>query len=223
MKTFFNSISLIKQNIKIGNENLENNNIDTSNLSMDNEVDQILLDSKKEEDIIFYHFDKNNLIKLNYEEKSVAAFPFLEYDINTDDDKLDLDEKEIENIKTYHVLHVLKPKIELYLSYKNIEFNCTFMSNLYSYAEEIGFENTIGYLLPLIQDLADQRNKNTNILIAFLNNFEKLLIYFKQFDQEHCIILKKLFPIISKILTTKKEINLLNKTVNALKFLIINR
>ena len=222
MKTFFNSISLIKQNIKIGNENLENNNIDTSNLSMDNEVDQILLDSKKEEDIIFYHFDKNNLIKLNYEEKSVAAFPFLEYDINTDDDKLDLDEKEIENIKTYHVLHVLKPKIELYLSYKNIEFNCTFMSNLYSYAEEIGFENTIGYLLPLIQDLADQRNKNTNILIAFLNNFEKLLIYFKQFDQEHCIILKKLFPIISKILTTKKEINLLNKTVNALKFLIDN-
>ena len=222
MKTFFNSISLIKQNIKIGNENLENNNIDTSNLSMDNEVDQILLDSKKEEDIIFYHFDKNNLIKLNYEEKSVATFPFLEYDINTDDDKFDLDEKEIENIKTYHVLHVLKPKIELYLSYKNIEFNCTFMSNLYSYAEEIGFENTIGYLLPLIQDLTDQRNKNTNILIAFLNNFEKLLIYFKQFDKEHCIILKKLFPIISKILTTKKETNLLNKTVNALKFLIDN-
>ena len=222
MKTFFNSISLIKQNIKIGNENLENNNNESSNLSMDNEVDQILLDSKKEEDIIFYHFDKNNLIKLNYEEKSVATFPFLEYDINTDDDKLDLDEKEIENIKTYHVLHVLKPKIELYLSYKNIEFNCTFMSNLYSYAEEIGFENTIGYLLPLIQDLTDQRNKNTNILIAFLNNFEKLLIYFKQFDKEHCIILKKLFPIISKILTTKKETNLLNKTVNALKFLIDN-
>ena len=225
MKTFFNSISLIKQNIKIGNENLENNNSnnnESSNLSMDNEVDQILLDSKKEEDIIFYHFDKNNLIKLNYEEKSVATFPFLEYDINTDDDKLDLDEKEIENIKTYHVLHVLKPKIELYLSYKNIEFNCTFMSNLYSYAEEIGFENTIGYLLPLIQDLTDQRNKNTNILIAFLNNFEKLLIYFKQFDKEHCIILKKLFPIISKILTTKKETNLLNKTVNALKFLIDN-
>ena len=222
MKTFFNSISLIKQNIKIGNENLENNNNESSNLSMDNEVDQILLDSKKEEDIIFYHFDKNNLIKLNYEEKSVATFSFLEYDINTDDDKLDLDEKEIENIKTYHVLHVLKPKIELYLSYKNIEFNCTFMGNLYSYAEEIGFENTIGYLLPLIQDLTDQRNKNTNILIAFLNNFEKLLIYFKQFDKEHYIILKKLFPIISKILTTKKETNLLNKTVNALKFLIDN-
>ena len=126
------------------------------------------IQEKKEEDKIFYHYNKTKLIKLNYEEKSVAGFSFLEYEMNSQDDKLVLDEKEIENIKTYHVLHVLKPKIELYLSYKNIEFNCTFMNNIYSYAEEIGFEHTIGYLLPLIQDLAEQKNKNTNILISFL-------------------------------------------------------
>ena len=189
---------------------------------MDIEVDNILLDSKKEEDIIFYHNYKTKFIKLNYEEKSVAGFPFLEYEMNSEDDKLVLDEKEIENIKTYHVLHVLKPKIELYLSYKNIEFNCAFMNNIYSYAEEIGFEHTIGYLLPLIQDLTEQKNKNTNILIAFLNSFEKLLIYFKQFDTDHNIILNKLFPILSNILITKKELNLLNKTVKSLKFLIDN-
>ena len=222
MKTFFNSVSLIKENIKPGIEIQQNNIIDNTNILMDNEVDKILLDSKKEEDIIFYHYDRDNLIKLNYEEKSVAAFSFLEYDINTEDDKLDLDEKEIENIKTYHVLHVLKPKIELYLSYKNIEFNCTFMRNIYSYAEEIGFENTIGYLLPLIQDLTYQKNKNTNILIAFLNSFEQLLIYFKQFDKENCIIFNKLLPILAEILTTKKDTNLLHKTVNSLKFLIDN-
>ena len=222
MKTFANSINLIKQGIQPGKAIEDNNNIDNSNLYLDNEVDKILLDSKKEEDIIFYHYGKNSLIKLNYEEKSVAAFPFLEYDINTEDEKIELDEKEIENIKTYHVLHVLKPKIELYLSYKNIEFNCLFMSNMHSYAEEIGFENTIGYLLPLIQDLIYQKNKNTNILISFCDCFEKLLIYFKQFDKDHCIILNKLFPIISSILTTKKETNLLNKAINALKFLIDN-
>ena len=222
MKIFFNSNSLSKQSFNQENINHENNNIDNTNLLMDSEVDKILLDSKREEDILFYHYDKTNLIKLNYEEKSVVNFPFLVYDINTDDDKLDLDEKEIENIKTYHILHVLKPKIELYLSYKNIQFNCTFMSNLYSYVEDIGFENTIGYLLPLIQDLMYQKNKNTNILIAFLNSFEKLLIYFKQFDKENSIIFKKLLPILSDILTTKKETNLLNKTVNALKFLIDN-
>ena len=219
MKTFFNSIT---QNSKQDKENKENNIIDNSNITMDTEVNNILLDSKKEEDIVFYHYGKNNLIKLNYEEKSVATFSFLEYDINTDDDKLELDEKEIENIKTYHVLHVLKPKIELFFSYKNTEFNCNFMSNLYSYAEEIGFEYTNAYLFTLIQDSVEKKNTNANILISFLNNFEKLLIYLKQFDEKHSVILKKLFPIISKILTTRTETNLINKAINALKFLIDN-
>ena len=222
MKTFIKNISTNTQNLKQGKENQENNIIDNSNITMDNEVNNILLDSKKEEDIVFYHYGKNNLIKLNYEEKSVATFSFLEYDINTDDDKLELDEKEIENIKTYHVLHVLKPKIELFFSYKNTEFNCNFMSNLYSYAEEIGFEYTNAYLLTLIQDSVEKKNTNANILISFLNNFEKLLIYLKQFDEKHSVILKKLFPIISKILTTRTETNLLNKAINALKFLIDN-
>ena len=170
MKT--NNISLNSQESSTYKDISENNNNNNSNsnIIMDNEVDQILLDSKKEEDIIFYHFGKTNLIKLNYEEKSVAAIPFLEYDMNTEDEKLELDEKEIENIKTYHVLHVLKPKIELYLTYKNIDFNCIFMNNIYSYAEEIGFENTIGYLLPLIQDLMYQKNKNIPILFNILTN-----------------------------------------------------
>ena len=63
MKTFFNSISLIKQGIKPGKDIEQNTNInnENSNISMDNEVDKILLDSKKEEDIIFYHYGKNNL------------------------------------------------------------------------------------------------------------------------------------------------------------------
>ena len=96
------------------------------------------------------------------------------------------------------------------------------MSNLYSYAEEIGFEYTNAYLLTLIQDSVEKKNTNANILISFLNNFEKLLIYLKQFDEKHSVILKKLFPIISKILTTRTETNLLNKAINALKFLIDN-
>ena len=142
--------------------------------------------------------------------------------MDIEDDKIYLDEKEIENIKTYHVLNVLRPKVEIYLSYKDIGFNCTFMRNIYSYAEEIGFENTVGYLLPLIQDLHYQKNKGINILMAFLDTFEKLLIYIRQFDTDHSIILKKLLPIISQILITKKDLMLLNKAVNALKFLIDN-
>ena len=225
MINFLYSINFIKQGFENWKENSDNSNkpLKKRRNSLDQEIEQILLDSKKEEDIIFYHYDKNRLIKLGYEPKgNISQFSFLEYDIETEDDKLYLDEKEIENIKTYHVLNVLKPKVEIYLSYKDIEFNCTFMRNIYSYAEEIGFENTIGYLLPLIQDLNYQRNKGVNILMAFLDSFEKLLIYLKQYDTNHTIILKKLLPIISLILTGRREINLLNKAVNALKFLIDN-
>ena len=161
MKNFISGISTIKQGSKgmkdINNKDkITNNNSDNSML--DKEVENILLDSKKEEDIIFYHYGKNNLIKLEIGDKNSSnQFAFFEYDMCTEDDNLVLDEKEIENIKAFHLLNVLKPKVELYLSYKNIEFNCTFMRNIYSYAEEIGFENTIGYLLPLLQDLSYQK------------------------------------------------------------------
>jgi hypothetical protein len=225
MINFLSSISLIKQGFARFREAEKNNNDEKKERkdSLDQKVEQILLDSKKEEDIIFYHYGKNFLIKLNCGDKnSFVDFPFLEYDIDIEDDKIYLDEKEIENIKTYHVLNVLKPKVETYLSYKDIQFNCTFMRNLYSYAEEIGYENTIGYLIPLIQDLHFQKDKGTNILMAFLDTFEKLLIYLRQYDTDHSIILKKLLPIISQILLNKKEMPLLNKAVAALYFLIKN-
>ena len=225
MKNFLSGISIIKQGAKEKKENNEENikTKKSENTSLDIEVEHILLDSKKEEDIIFYHVGKSNLIKLEIGTKNNSnSFVFLDYDINTEDDKLVLDEKELEEIKTYHVLNVLKPKIEQYLTYKNIEFNCTFMRNIYSYADEIGFENTIGYLLPLIQDLSYQKNKCLNIIVAFLDTFEKLLIYLRQYDTDHSIILSKLLPIISQILVGKKEMNLINKAVKCLKFLMDN-
>ena len=225
MKNFLSGISVIKQGVKGMKENDgQNKKVKKSETtSLDNDIENILIDSKKEEDIIFYHYGKNNLIKLEIGTKTNSnPFVFLEYDIFTEDDKLVLDEKEMEEIKTYHVLSVLKPKIELYLTYKNIDFNCTFMRNIYSYADEIGFENTIGYLIPLIQDLSFRKNKCLNILVAFLDTFEKLLIYLRQYDTDHSIILSKLLPIISQILVAKKDMNLINKAVKCLKFLMDN-
>ena len=221
MKNFLFSIGIIKQGVDNWKENAIKIKNSKQEKNTDQEVEQILLDSRKEEDIIFYHYEKNNLIKLNYEQRNkIQEFNFFEYDMDIEDDKIYLDEKEIENIKKYHVLNVLKPKVENYLSYKDIEFNCTFMRNIYSYAEEVGFENTIGYLLPLIQDLNYRENRFDDILIAFLDTFEKFLIYLNQYDKDHSIILGKLLPIISGILTTRKEMNLLNKAVKELKFLI---
>ena len=223
MINFLSSIGIIKNDTENWKEDEKNYKKQSRRKSSDLEIEQILLDSKKEEDLIFYHYSKNTLVNLKFEEKeNVPNFGFLEYDIEVEDEKLYFDEKEIENIKTYHVLNVLKPKIEKYLSYKDIEFNCTFMQNIYAYAEEIGFENTIGYLIPLIQDLNFQKTKCDRILIAFLDTFEKFLIYLKQFDLDHKIIIKKLFPIISNILLMKREMNLLKRAVKELKFLIDN-
>ena len=63
---------------------------------------------------------------------------YIDYDDISQD--LVLDEKEMEGIKTEQILNILRPKIEKYLTYNDLEFNCTFMLNLYSYAEEIGFD-----------------------------------------------------------------------------------
>ena len=229
MMDFLSGIGLIYKGFPLWKNSVENNKGGNNELptrrrnSLEKEVEQILLDSKKEEDIIFYHNIQSDLINLQFsEKKNIQQFSFFEYDMDIEDDTIYLDEKETENIKTYHVLNVLKPKIEIYLSYTDIEFNCTFMRNLYSYAEEIGFENTIGYLLPLIQDLHFRKSKGENILMAFLDTFEKLLVYLRQYDDDHAIILNKLLPIISQILTTSKDMILCNKAVNALKFLIDN-
>ena len=85
---------------------------------------------------------------------------YIDYDDISQD--LVLDEKEMEGIKTEQILNILRPKIEKYLTYNDLEFNCTFMLNLYSYAEEIGFDNTIGCLFPLIQELTFKKDIKNN-------------------------------------------------------------
>ena len=113
-----------KQEIE-DNKNSKNPNL--SNISDDN------IHKTKEliEDIIFIHnyYGVKRLEKPN--KKAIPiSMTFIEYDdLNQE---LVLDEKEMEGIKTEQLLNVLRPKIEKYLTYKDIEFNCTFMKNLYS-------------------------------------------------------------------------------------------
>ena len=146
MIDFLSSIGIIKNGVENWKEiSINNKNLKKRKNSLVQKVEHILLVCKKVEDIIFYHYEKSNLIKFEYDIKhNNPHFSFLEYDMDIEEDKIYLDEKEIENIKNNLVLNVLIPKIETYLSYKDIYFNCTFMWNIYSYEEEIGFDNTIG-------------------------------------------------------------------------------
>ena len=58
--------------------------------------------------------------------------------------------------------------------------------------------------------------------MAFIETFKILLIYIKQFDTGHVLMINKNLLIIQNILNTKKAMNLLNKAVNVLKFLMHN-
>ena len=52
---------------------------------------------------------------------------------------------------------------------------------MYSYSEEIGFENTIGCLFPLVKELSFQRNIKPILILSFLDEFEKFIkIFFKK-------------------------------------------
>ena len=201
-----------KQEIE-DNKNSKNQNL--SNISDDN------IHKTKEliEDIIFIHnyYGVKRLEKPN--KKAIPiSMTFIEYDdLNQE---LVLDEKEMEGIKTEQLLNVLRPKIEKYLTYKDIEFNCTFMKNLYSYAEEIGFDNTIGCLFPLIQELTFKKNIKNKIIYSFLEGLDNFLKYLIKYDTDHQILLKKILPIIDQILNNKKDTKMINMALESLKQII---
>jgi hypothetical protein len=171
------------------------------------------------EDIIFIHnyYELKKLEKPN-KKATPISMTFIEYDdLNQE---LVLDEKEMEGIKTEQILNILKPKIEKYLTYKDLEFNCTFMKNLYSYAEEIGFDNTIGCLFPLIQELTFKKNIDEKIIFSFFEGFDNFLKYLLKYDTDHQITLQKFLPIIEDMLNNKKDIKMINIAIDSLKQII---
>ena len=88
-----------------------------------------------------------------------------------------IDANKMEDIKIDIYLQILCPKIAKYMTFSDINFNCTFLRNLYSYAEELGFEHTEGYLFPLIRLLTQVTSKKkvkNEIIYAFLENMDKL-------------------------------------------------
>ena len=171
------------------------------------------------EDIIFIHnyCEVKKLEKPNKKANPISM-TFIEYDdLNQD---IVLDEKEMESIKTEQILNILRPKIEKYLTYTDLEFNCTFMKNLYSYAEEIGFDNTIGCLFPLIQELTFKKDINEKIIYSFFEGINNFLKYLIKYDTDHQIILQKILPIIDHILNSKKDTKMINSSLEALKQII---
>ena len=169
------------------------------------------------EDIVFIHnyYGVRKLEMPLQKKNNQILMTFIQFDdINQEQV---LNDKEIENIKTEQILNILEPKIEKYLSYKDNEFNCTFMKNIYSYAEEIGFENTLGCLFPLIQELTFKKEIKDNIILSFFEGLDKFINFLLKEDKDHQIILKKILPVINNVFNTKKSFTILNRAILALK------
>ena len=168
------------------------------------------------EDIIFIHsyYGVKKLQKPNKRSHQINM-TYIDYDNISQD--LVLDEKEIEGIKTEQILNVLRPKIEKYLTYNDLEFNCTFMLNLYSYAEEIGFDNTVGCLFPLIQELTFKKDIKDKIIFSFFTGLDNFLKFLIKFDPNHEIILSKILPIFEQILNSKKDKKMIDKAIETFK------
>ena len=232
MKRFTTTIGTFKRHLTFGkatpntNNNLKKpnpeppktqkeNSLNLSNISVDN----IQKSSELIEDIIFIHsyYGVKKLQKPNKKSHQINM-TYIDYDDISQD--LVLDEKEMEGIKTEQILNILRPKIEKYLTYKDIEFNCTFMLNLYSYAEEIGFDNTVGCLFPLIQELTFKKDIKDKIIFSFFSGLDNFLKFLVKYDTNHEIILNKIMPIFEQILNNKKDKKMLDKAIEGLKKLI---
>ena len=177
-------------------------------------------DNNIEEIIFIHYFQKVRKLEIpnRYSINESSSFYDYEDDIN---DYAELCNNEVlENIRKEQILNILKSKIEKYLTYSDIEFNCIFMRNLYSYAEEIGYENTLGFLFPLIQELKYNTDIIDSIYTAFFDGLEKLLNYLHNFDKDKKILFNKILPIIKYVLYTKKDIFLLNKAIDQLKLIM---
>ena len=180
-----------------------------------------IIEDKIIEEILFIHYFQK-VRKLEIQNKNIFKETLSFYDYEDDiEDYSELCNTEIlEKIREEQILNILRSKIEKYLSYKDTQFNCIFMRNLYSYAEEIGYENTLGFLFPLIQELKYNTDINESIYAAFFDGLENLVNYFLVYDKEKNILFVKIIPIIKDVLFTKKDIILLNKAIEQLKIIM---
>ena len=122
-----------------------------------------------------------------------------------------LDENEISQIKSDQILKLFKPKIESYFS-KDLPYKCTFMQNLSSYAETIGFEPAVGYLIPLVKAISFEKNE---VIIAFLSSIESLITYLLN-NNGYDVIISSLTPILEELLSEKKDERVLTYGSSAL-------
>ena len=174
-----------------------------------------------DEEYIFFHND-NKLIKLEIPEKD----SFKNSNISSKDgilfkeNETNIDFKELEKIKLDNNLNDLRKKIVKYLKYEDEGFNCEFMNNISLYAKDIGYDNTNGYLIPLIKELTSEKDMNIKIIGYFFKGFEKFLEFIYLWDSDHSMIINNILPVIEDLINNKNDKDIISGAVYCLKLII---
>lgn len=97
------------------------------------------------------------------------------------------------------ILNVVKARVNSFLTENDTNSKSSFLDNMAYYSKEIGFENTVDILLPILKKI---KNENDAIKIKFLINIPKLVQYLIS-QKGYYIIRDQFIPIISSFFNCK--------------------
>ena len=161
------------------------------------------------EDIVFFHsYSKLRMFSLM--KQPSPKHPIFNYLLRNEfTSNLEIQETDIKTIKADYLLSLIKPKLAQYFEEtKDSNFQTTFMSNLPSHAETIGFESTLAFLIPIIQDVSVRPKE---VLVAFLNSTCKLFDFLLKHEGGYKVVMNSIMPVINDI------VNMHYKNENILK------
>lgn len=143
--------------------------------------------------------------------KNVEEFPVLlnfEY-ILVGSNSVDLDIScKLDNNE---ILSVVKARVNSFLTENDTNSKSSFLDNMAYYSKEIGFENTVDILLPILKKI---KNENDAIKIKFLLNIPKLVAYLYA-QKGYFIIRDQLLPIISSFFNCKTSSKVVEQAYEA--------
>ncbi len=121
----------------------------------------------------------------------------------------------LNSMSNSEILKDIKTKTSNYNSY-DINQRITFVENIPFYIKQIGLEDTIDLIFPIILNIHKEK---TDILERFLLNFNNFINEINKFEEGYIIIKDKIIDILSEIFQSRKEENILELNCKSLVYL----
>ena len=208
-----------------------------SNLNESNETKEIKELKEEENQAELSEVDLGNTDQLNFDELISFSHTYLNYRITKTFSSLqELNDNifgllmsnefllsgnvisidSLNSMSNSEIVKTLKEKTNNYNSY-DINQKLTFIENIPFYIKQIGLEETIDLILPIILNINKEKSE---ILERFLLNFNNFINEINKFGEEGYFILKdKIIDILSEIFQNRKEENILELNCKSLVYL----